>query len=492
MVRKLSWRVLVVGLLIFGWMPAVVVVTSVQPAAAATAINLYVSSGSTGTTCTFSDQCGSVSTAANVATSGPYNGDDVTIQVAAGTYGASGSGDDPNFDASSLDSLTIAGAGAPSTTVNGGFSGTVFTIVNGTVTITGLTITGGYGGIDGGAISIAAGTVTIENDTLSNDLSAGSGGGINDDSTGTVTVANDTLTDDRADPGGGGGIYAFAGQINIYNDTLNFGQAESGSAVELTGTASGSLVDDTLANGEAQEPGGATGVEVQQLASATITSSILDDSSCAAFVSGGGGIGNGGYNVETGPDTCGFGTNPTNVVLPPLSYVPGLADSLAANGSSGPETFGLAPGDSTTSPAFELVPAPACALTTDERGSPRPGVPGQNCDAGAYEFDPARDVAVTTASLPNGSVYSKTNKVIYSATLEAAGGNLPYKWSLPPGYESQLPPGLKLRKSSGLIYGRATTPGTYYFTVEVVDKKAKAKPHTQAFATADLSITIGS
>src|ERR1700678_1645377 len=99
MVRKLSWRVLVVGLLIFGWMPAVVVVTSVQPAAAATAINLYVSSGSTGTTCTFSDQCGSVSTAANVATSGPYNGDDVTIQVAAGTYGASGSGDDPNFDA---------------------------------------------------------------------------------------------------------------------------------------------------------------------------------------------------------------------------------------------------------------------------------------------------------------------------------------------------------------------------------------------------------
>jgi hypothetical protein len=257
--------------------------------------------------------------------------------------------------------------------------------------------------------------------------------------------------------------------------------------MDVDGTASASLVDDTVANGFARV---ADGVQVEQEGFATITSSIFDDSGCAVSTFGPGGLATGGYNVETGPDSCGFDLNPTNVVLPPLSNVPGLADSLAANGSSGPETFSLAPGDSTTSPAFELVPASVCAIMTDERGSPRPGIPGQNCDAGAYEFDPARDVAITTASLPNGSVYSKTNKVTYSATLQAAGGNPPCKWSLPPGYESHLPPGLKLGKKSRVIFGRATAPGTYYFTVEVIDKRTRGKP--QSFATADLWITIGS
>ena len=96
---------------------------------------------------------------------------------------------------------------------------------------------------------------------------------------------------------------------------------------------------------------------------------------------------------------------------------------------------------------------------------------------------------VTTTLLPNGSVYSKANKVSYSATLSAAGGNLPYKWSLAPG-SAPLPPGLKL-SSKGVIKGKATTAGTYSFTVQVVDKKTKAKPPAQNMATATLSITIG-
>ncbi len=488
MVRIFAWRVVLVGLLFLGSMVVAAVVTSVQPAGAATAVTLYVSQGSTGTTSAISDQCGSVSKAVNIATGGSYNGDDVTIQVAAGAYGAPGSGDDPSFDASSLHSLTIAGAGASLSTVDGGFAGSVFTILNGTVTIMGLTITDGGGGLGGGGISIAGGTITIENDTISNDRSTQSGGGISDTGAGTVLVENDTLTNDLAN-GNGGGIaaYAGAGHLTLFNDTLNADRAEVGGSVYLSGNTSGSLVDDTVANGDAQIGSQyGDGVTVDQLASATLSSSIFESASCGTF----GPITDGGYNVETGPDTCGFQTSSTNVVLS-SSTVPGLADSLAANGSSGPETLALAPGDSTTSPAFEKVPASVCTLMTDERGAPRPGIPGQNCDAGAYEYDPARDVAITTASLPNGSVYSKTSKVTYSATLQAEGGNPPYKWSLPTGYSSHFPPGLKLRKSTGLIFGKATTPGTYYFTVQVVDQKPKTKPHTQNFATASLSITIG-
>jgi cell wall-associated NlpC family hydrolase len=101
---------------------------------------------------------------------------------------------------------------------------------------------------------------------------------------------------------------------------------------------------------------------------------------------------------------------------------------------------------------------------------------------------PPPRLGVTTSSLPNGSVYSKTDKVIYSQTLHASKGNPPYRWSLATG-SKPLPPGLKL-KASGVISGKATTKGVYPFTVKVVDTKTKTKPPTQNTATKSLSITI--
>jgi surface antigen len=100
-------------------------------------------------------------------------------------------------------------------------------------------------------------------------------------------------------------------------------------------------------------------------------------------------------------------------------------------------------------------------------------------------------ISITTSSLPTGSVYSKSHKVTYSATLAASGGNPPYKWSLASG-STPLPPGLKL-SSAGVISGKATAPGVYPFTVQVVDtktKKTKTTPATQNTATKTLSIII--
>ena len=85
-------------------------------------------------------------------------------------------------------------------------------------------------------------------------------------------------------------------------------------------------------------------------------------------------------------------------------------------------------------------------------------------------------------------VYTKANKALYLATLTASGGNPPYKWSLAAG-SNPLPPGLKL-SSKGVIKGKATTAGVYSITVQIIDKKTKAKPPTQNTATATLSITI--
>ena len=100
---------------------------------------------------------------------------------------------------------------------------------------------------------------------------------------------------------------------------------------------------------------------------------------------------------------------------------------------------------------------------------------------------PVPPLAITTTSLPAGSVFSKAHNVTYSATLTATSGNPPYKWTVIAG---SLPTGLKLSKSKGTISGKATTPGTYTFTVQVVDKKGPAPLHVQHSATAQLSITI--
>jgi alpha-tubulin suppressor-like RCC1 family protein len=95
---------------------------------------------------------------------------------------------------------------------------------------------------------------------------------------------------------------------------------------------------------------------------------------------------------------------------------------------------------------------------------------------------------ITTNSLPEGSVYSTSNKAKYSATLSAYGGNVPYKWSLASG-SGPLPPGLKL-SPKGVISGKASAIGNYPFTVQLADKKTKTKPPTQNVATQNLSITI--
>ena len=95
----------------------------------------------------------------------------------------------------------------------------------------------------------------------------------------------------------------------------------------------------------------------------------------------------------------------------------------------------------------------------------------------------AAPVAITTTSLHSGSVY-RTTKSVYSATLKAAGGISPYKWSLSSG---KLPTGLTL-SSTGVISGKATAAGTKTFAVKVVDTKTSVSPQTSATKT--LSITI--
>src|SRR6266576_4343062 len=75
----------------------------------------------------------------------------------------------------------------------------------------------------------------------------------------------------------------------------------------------------------------------------------------------------------------------------------------------------------------------------------------------------ASSVAITTTSLPNGTV-----NTAYSAVIQASGGCTPYKWAIASG---ALPAGVTAKMSSTTttlsLAGTPTTAATYSFAAKV-------------------------
>jgi hypothetical protein len=234
-------------------------------------------------------KCGysSIQAAINAAKTGD------TIKIAAGEY------DEHLTVSGPATSLTLQGAGAGNTTIDGTTSfGTVLTIGSGqTVKVTGVTITGGDevhgGGIDnegkltlkdsavsgniaqrgggiyntgsltlndstiseniaathggglGGGIFNAGGSVTLNDSTVShNEAEGGFGGGISNEGGGTVTLNNSTVSDNAAMlAGDGGGIYN-EGKLTLNNSTVSDNTAGDGGGVYNEGQVIGS--NDTI------------------------------------------------------------------------------------------------------------------------------------------------------------------------------------------------------------------------------------------------------
>lgn len=89
---------------------------------------------------------------------------------------------------------------------------------------------------------------------------------------------------------------------------------------------------------------------------------------------------------------------------------------------------------------------------------------------------PTSSLQILTTSLPNGTV-----NIVYSSTMSANGGVLPYTWSIASG---SLPTGLSLNPSTGAITGLPTVAGVYNFVAQVNDSASNV-------ATQPLAITIG-
>ena len=175
--------------------------------------------------------------------------------------------------------LTLQGARADKTTINGGGGGSVITIAsNATVAIDGVTVTGGNNTQFGGGIN-NAGTLTVSNSTIASNSSTYYGGGINNAgtltvsnstisgnfalwgggiaNTGTVTVSNSTIAGNSANYRGGGIFGQFNTTLTVSNSTFsNNTSTRLGGAIDSTGGTL-TVTNSTFSGNSASDEGGA-------------------------------------------------------------------------------------------------------------------------------------------------------------------------------------------------------------------------------------------
>ena len=406
--------------------------TSISAARGAPVVTLFAIPGGTSSTCSSAADACDLAQAVALATAPDNNGDPVVVMARPGTYS------EPSIevDAGSLSSLIIEGPGASSAVLRSGLEG-AFQFSAGSITLSGFDIDGsrtsavdvlanggppgteltvaddwftGDSGMNGGAIAGGPGSdITVSGDTFVNDTATlGDGGAVF--SQGALIATDDTFSHDDATQYGGA-VFA-QGTVIAIDDTFADDSASSGGAIATEPspdkTAAGAaLTNDTFAGDTAtavvlaRASGGAVanlgsivsatqdtfvgdaaasgrGAILLNEGTVTFSNSVLDVPQ--GSLSCDGSTIDAGYNVES-DDSCGFMPTDDPPSLLSNNNIE-LSPVLAANGSAGPQTIAMTPGSS----AYGEVPAAACRVSTDERGWPRPGLAGQNCDAGAFEY----------------------------------------------------------------------------------------------------------
>jgi hypothetical protein len=172
----------------------------------------------------------------------------------------------------------------------------------------------------------------------------------------------------------------------------------------------------------------------------------------------------------------------------------GYSTTLSATGGTTPYSWSLAAGafpsgvsiSSTGTISGTPTASGSFTFVAEVTDSGSPAQTAQKTYSLSVSATTTSPVSISTASLAAGKVGTA-----YAATLSAAGGTTPYKWSITSG---SLNAGLTL-SSAGSISGTPTAAGTASFTVQVTDSSSPALTSTQTFSlvvasnTSTLSIT---
>jgi hypothetical protein len=292
-----------------------------------------------------------------------------TIQLGQGVYQLSRSDAGPLLVA---DDLTIMGAGAATTIIDGGQIDQILHVLPGVaLTVQGVTLRNGSAPTsDGGAIR-SDGRLILDS-VVVRESRARRGGGIF--ARGTLTLRNSSVINNRSTSGGGGlnvevPLGASVLEVTIRNTTLSGNTAPNGSAAQFLLRTGSAVVLDYVTLGDSSDgpalavsrPAGETG------GTFTINSTLIARNAgdnCALRVPPV------GANNLSDDASCSF-TSGSNLTTSDAKIAP-----LADNGGPTP-THGLYPESPALNAAGETCPA------TDQRGSVRPV--GERCDIGAFE-----------------------------------------------------------------------------------------------------------
>ena len=404
--RRLSWVLL-----------ALVACLVLPSAASATTISVTTTTDELdeGSRCSIREAITSANTDSNTGAEGCVAGDGADrIVVPAGRFPLGRSGDpfpttseDLNVygDLDVLSDVTIAHGGIRPAVVDSLVSQErVFQIGPGaTVTITGLTITGGNASTGtertGGGV-LNEGTLTV-NRSLIVGNQATFGGGLSTEGSSTATLVNSTLSSNDAEEDGGGLSSETGGTVNLRSTTVSNNTADD----DRNGGGDGGGIFASTSGG-----GGNITLINSLIAGNHDTGQEAHD--CARL--GGGSISSQGRNMIGNTNGCNYVQGPNDLLNRGAQILP-----LANNG--GPtETHSLRK----TSPAINA--ASACPAL-DQRGVKRSL--GGKCDIGAWELARCRGIVINIIGTNGPELLVGTDGrdgilgLGSSDTLRGVGGN---------------------------------------------------------------------
>ena len=267
--------------------------------------------------------------------------------------------------------LTISGAGASQTVIDGGNNGRVFLITGGAVAISDVTLRHGSSlGGSGGAVEVSGGSLVLTRSVVTDSVAPGSiGGGI--DSQGPLTLVDTTVSGNFGALGAGG--ISAVGSLTLVNSTVSGNSTVGSGAGLLTGTGTTTLLNSTISGNTAGSSGGGI---LPGTGPFMVKNTIVANNTAPSGANCTAPLTSQGHNLES-TNACGFGSAGDLVNTDPRL---GL---LQDNGGPTPTQAPLS-----GSPAIDAGDATGCPAT-DQRGVARPqdgdgdSVPA--CDIGAVE-----------------------------------------------------------------------------------------------------------